>query len=243
MRRIFVGLAFVAALVLGACDFFISAKATFYQRLTVVVAVDGREVSGSSVQKVRYSREKASLSPQGGGGSTAKGEAVVVDLGQGRYLFAMMSDPQGAFRADMIAAETFKDLLPERGEARFKGENGLWEYQKAWINELAAIRGARRPAHMPLLVTFRDITKPETVTAVDPDNMMAAFPDAPFSSLELKSVALEIIDEAPLTEKVESVLGWLNEYRNFMLDGNRYRTADAENQFSNSLTARFFQSL
>jgi len=58
----------------------------------------------------------------------------------------------------------------------------------------------------------------------------------------LKSITLEITDEPVSTGKVESVLGWLDEYYNQRLDGNRFRTVKAENQLANSLSSGAFDT-
>ena len=59
-------------------------------------------------------------------------------------------------------------------------------------------------AGFPILVTFTDITKPESVKKVDPANLAASFGPG----VKLKTVTLEITS-APVTEgTVETILGW-----------------------------------
>ncbi len=60
----------------------------------------------------------------------------------------------------------------------------------------------------PILVTFDDITKPETVRQVDPKNLAAVFGEG----VRLKAVKLEITEEAVTEGRVEGVLGWLGPY-------------------------------
>ena len=59
-----------------------------------------------------------------------------------------------------------------------------------------------------MLVTFDDITKPETVRRVNPEDLAAVFGEG----VRLKAVTLEITDEAVTEGRVEAVLGWLGPY-------------------------------
>ena len=61
------------------------------------------------------------------------------------------------------------------------------------------------PAAYPLLVTFDDINKPETVREVDPANFAATFGPG----VSLSGLTLEITAEAVTSESVERVLTWL----------------------------------
>jgi hypothetical protein len=64
-----------------------------------------------------------------------------------------------------------------------------------------------------LLVTFTDMTGPQTVQKADPDNLAATFGPG----VLLKRITAEIAD-GPLTEgKIESVLGWLNDIKKIRL--------------------------
>ncbi len=59
-----------------------------------------------------------------------------------------------------------------------------------------------------MLVIFDDITKPETVREVDPEDLAAMFGEG----VRLKAVTLEITSEAVTDGRVEGVLGWLGPY-------------------------------
>jgi hypothetical protein len=58
------------------------------------------------------------------------------------------------------------------------------------------------------LVTFDDITKPETVREVEPADLAAVFGEG----VRLKTVTLEITEEAVTVGLVEGLLGWLGPY-------------------------------
>ena len=64
------------------------------------------------------------------------------------------------------------------------------------------------PEGWPLLVTLDDITKPETVRRVNPEDLAAVFAEG----VRLKAVTLEITGEAVTEERVEAVLTWLGAY-------------------------------
>ena len=100
------------------------------------------------------------------------------------------------------------------------------------------LRGKKPVArdHYPMLVTFDDIAKPETVKQVDPDDLAATFGPG----YALKQVSLELTDE-PVTEgEIEEILGWLEEHYNNRLDGNRYGTIESTSRFANSLASGSF---
>jgi hypothetical protein len=59
------------------------------------------------------------------------------------------------------------------------------------------------PEAWPMLVTFDDITRPETVRRVDPEDLAAMFGEG----VRLKAVTLEITDEVVTEGRVEGVLG------------------------------------
>ena len=91
---------------------------------------------------------------------------------------------------------------------------------------------------IPMLVTFDDITKPETVREVDPEDLTAVFGEG----VRLKAVTLEVTEEAVTEGRVEGVLGWLDEVWPRQLDGRRIETLDAKNRFANSLSANSFST-
>jgi len=138
------------------------------------------------------------------GAGVIEGEAVVVDLGDGRYLFALVVAGNMAYRASEVV---FDDLLPEEDAARYRK-----------MQRLRVRREVPREMY-PLLVTFDDINDPKTVKRVDPDNLEATFG----AGYRLKSITLEITDEPVTKGRVEKVLGWLGNYkiRKYRLNGEK----------------------
>lgn len=126
------------------------------QKTTVTVMTPAGERSGSAVVQVRWADTPDILPDAPSFQSDVRGEATVVDLGEGRYLFALISGAE------------------QRGIAVFGDGRSYWLEQ---IKTVAASRGETReipPAHRPLLVTFADINDPASVQRVDPDDLDAS---------------------------------------------------------------------
>jgi hypothetical protein len=158
------------------------------QKLTLVVQTPNGDVTASSVIRASYTYGQMPMSGNDmSGGYT--GEAVVMKLGTGKYLFALLN-ADGTDEYHRIL-KTFADELPDDREGGF-----------ATITKL---RGARPVAANPMLVTFGNINDPKSVKQVWPNSFAAIFG----AGYALKSITLEVTDE-PVTEGVvEGVLGWL----------------------------------
>ncbi|WP_420409685.1 hypothetical protein [Hoeflea sp.] len=190
------------------------------QKTTVTVMTPEGTRSGSAVVRVSWKDSPDILPDAPHLKYEVRGEATVVDLGDGKYLFALI---KGAER---------------RGIAVFGDGRSYWLEQ---IKTVAASRGETREipsAHRPLLVTFADIDDPASVTRVDPDDLTAHFGPG----YALSSITLAIIDEKVTQGRVEAVLGWWEAYENRQLDGDRYTKLSAPNRLANSLNRLDFQS-
>lgn len=73
------------------------------------------------------------------------------------------------------------------------------------------------------MITFEDIENPASVKEVESDNLSAMFGD----ELKLKSISLEITDDAPTESQLENTLDWINNLE-------KYRTNE-NNPFSSTL--------
>ncbi len=114
------------------------------------------------------------------------GEAVVLELEPGRYLFALLKglpDANGVFFPDIDRREAGPML------------EGLRQ-----TRELT-------PDQYPLLVTFDDTNDPASVKRVLPDGLAATFG----SGYRLSTITMSITDEPVTKGNVEAVLGWLKE--------------------------------
>ena len=163
---------------------------TWRQKLTLVVETPAGEVTGSTVVEVDGNMRQLPGSANEIN-YTIRGEATVVEVLPGRYLFALLGGSEGRFYA------AAKDRFP--GMKR-----------QEWLQRIPDQTEpvSLLPDHVPMLVTFDDITKPKTVREVDPDDLAVMFGEG----VRLKAVTLEITEE-PVTEgRVEGVLGWMPDY-------------------------------
>ena len=140
---------------------------TWNQKVTLVVDTPHGEVSGSAVQRVRYAMYvvKPSTFPKDGW-ELVRGEAVVVDLGDGKYLFGLL---QGEMLQERHPAMLLELLILEKDRSRAR------EYPAAATKVPVGTRYRITDRYLPLLVTFTDIDDPKTVKRVDPWDMDAAF--------------------------------------------------------------------
>jgi hypothetical protein len=152
----------LAALAGGGLWFLTPNKYEWNQRITVEVETPDGMKSGSSVQHIVWEGGGAAYPGQDGPSSSSKvtGEAVVVDLGGGKYLFALLSGTKGLKgAADTIASFAFWGADKAAGTAE-----GL-----QYLASLpAGTKVALEPDNFPLLVSFVDLGDPKTVVVVDP---------------------------------------------------------------------------
>ena len=176
---------------------------TWRQKITVSVSTPGGIRSASSVVQASIGDKKAWWTPpQASGARTGLiGEAVVLEVAPGKYLFALLKGMPRAY------AVFFPDEAP-----------------LAIASRLESLRETRTltPDQYPLLVTFGDIKDPASVRRVDPANLAASFGPG----YRLNAITMTITDE-PVTEgKVETVLGWLGKYPEPKLSPATGRTTD-----------------
>ena len=172
---------------------------TYRYRLTLDVEADGKVHTGSSVVQVKVT-EKANWLPQTDGSLfNLTGEAVVVDLGKGRYLFSLLKHPVRESRIYSLPGVALK------AAGRKVPKGGM-------------VSAGKLPLpfeQLPLLVTFGDINKPETVKRVMPDDLAAAFGEG----VRLKSATVEMTYDPVTHGNVEKVLGWLKRLKGGYLHG------------------------
>ena len=168
----------------------------FHIRRTVTVDTPQGEVRASTVSKVKYFHSYGSLvlpDARGFGGGVAQGEATVVDLGNGRYLFVLIGNDTAQLREAHRAAY----------DAARKGNDNWVPYWMAALKQQTTPRPVP-PKFYPLLVTFGDVSDPASVMRVDPADLAATFG----AGYALREITLEVTDE-PVTEGVvEGVLDY-----------------------------------
>ena len=163
------------------------------QKLTLAVETPSGEKSGASVIEARVSFYDGGQFMSGTEVVyDLTGEAAVVEVLPGRYLFALLGGSEERFAA--AARDRFQGMT-----------RGQWLREIPQQTDPVVLTGEL----IPMLVTFDDITKPETGRKVDPEDLAAVCGEG----VRLKAVTLEITDEAVTEGRVERVLGWLDDPR------------------------------
>jgi hypothetical protein len=184
------GLIAVAMIVVAviAYDIYLDNDFAWHQKLTVSVMTPEGTKTASSIMSVDFvdgtKADWITLPEARKVHFKLRGEAVVLEVSPGRYLFVLLND------------------LPDATTVFFPG---LWHGDAAPL--LPDLRETRqlKPEQYPLLVTFDDINDPASVRRVDPNNLSATFGPG----FRLNAITLSITDE-PVTEGVvEKVLEWL----------------------------------
>jgi len=186
-KLLLIPLLILTLLALTSCESY-----SWRQKLTITVDTPAGEVSASSVSQVSWSKHWIQTDGMGWDYDVT-GEAMVVEVTPGRYLFALLkgagtTEYMGSVAAASLAGRESRvidgDLFDEVRDKRDRaaGIITVSDYQ------------------YPMLVTFDDLTDPMSVKLVDPANLAASFGPG----VRLKSVTLEVTDEA-VTE--EGVLG------------------------------------
>jgi len=212
---------------------------SWHQKMTVEVEKDGKILKASSVIGLRFRRTP---NPHGFGyPGRVKGEAVVLEIEPGRYLFALLVSEKNKYEYmnDLAARYAFSQDLVDLGASKSKGsrlKGQLDARRPFWLPYMSKLPTdsprVLDEQHYPLFVTFKDINDPASVLQVNPDDLAASFGEG----TKLKTITLEITDEPVTRGKVEPVLGWIDTHIG-RLDGNRYGTIKAKNRFANSLSA------
>lgn len=172
----------VLILALSGC----SQKWSWHQRLSLVVDTPAGPISASSVTRrsLRFTDGWFVPPEARGAASSYSGEAVVLEVAPGRYLFALLGAPN-----------PFEVFFPREAPVEVAPQ----------LEVLRETRAVPRRQY-PTLVTFADVADPTTVARVDPDDLAASFGPG----VALRGMTLEITDD-PVTEGVvEGVLGWLS---------------------------------
>lgn len=187
------------------------------EKVTVTVNTPYGEKSGFAVRAVRYTFAPPFLSNASGFHRNAWGEAVVVDLDEGKYLFALMA-PSG------FAATIYRQLFPRAGN----WQSNVKHYKSSLIGKGPF---AIPKSLYPQLVYFEDINDRLSVKAMDPDDLAANFGQG----YALKSITTKVTNEWVTYGRVEQVLTWINDLNGKMLDGRSSSSYRAKNKLANKL--------
>jgi hypothetical protein len=171
------------------------------QKMTVEVEVGGQIVTGSSVTRVSVSYQPRLLPEITALTRDIRGEAVDVQLPDGRHVFALLSSPDNVDYTASIAGKLFADIPHD-------SHGGAWTGLFSAVSRLRETRDLPLDLY-PLFVTFDNIADPATVRQVDPKDFAATLGPG----VALKRVTLGITDESVSEKLGDDVLGWLCEFR------------------------------
>ena len=166
---------------------------TWNQKLTVEVETPEGVVSGSSVVKAIMTYKPNLLPEASGASKTIRGEATVIELPNGRYLFVLLGDPIA------MAQHSFAAKIGGSADARLDGSSECFSKLSDIKESVPLLRG-----RYPLFVTFDDLDDPASVKEVDPDDFAATFGEGHV----LRSVTLEITNDGEIQEKIEKLFPW-----------------------------------
>lgn len=170
------------------------------QKLTLTIQTPDGEKTGSAVVNVSVEYQPTFGFGIGERRNEWHGEATVVELGEGHYVFALLGNPV------YLATDTFKHLIiPKitRDGNKIINPRSLYPQFKN-MRETAPVKSE---THYPTLVIFDDIDDPASVRLVDPHNFAATFGE----DYVLKAMTLEITDEPVVTGRIEQALHWIND--------------------------------
>ncbi len=184
-----------AIAIIGIIYWWSFSTVSWNQKISIEVETPKGVVSASSVTRVVKAEKGGVLAPPEARGVSSKltGEAVVANLGNGKYLFVLLGN------GNSIAQKVFSKEAGTETRPFIK-----WPQ---WAKNIANVSGAREipGSNRPMFVTFTNINDPKTVKRVTPFNLEASFG----AGYKLKSITLEITDEPVTKGVIEGVLGWL----------------------------------
>lgn len=195
---------FLASLILPSFSACTLNESEYHVRMTVEVETPEGIRTGSSVYEVGAGNKTRLASEEGSRYHYERGEAVAVDLPDGRVLLALIKT--GGNWGD-ITTMTMEAMDPQFTE----------HYDT--VGSAARLErgdGMRSPATLdpeiyPMLVTFGDMNNPASVKLIDPANFGEGY--------ALKRITVQLTDD-PVTRGIEKRLGWLSKYPDPRLDNN-----------------------
>ncbi|MDA7787879.1 hypothetical protein N8940_01440 [Sphingomonadaceae bacterium] len=205
-RDILAAGALLSVLPLTACGVGPDPTPTYRYRLTVEVDTpDGLKTGSSVIEVETHIAGKTAITTPGRVTQKARGEAVAVDLGEGRTLFALLRSPTDVDWAGNVMTLLVPGSHSFQQRFDFMLENGRVIELPPYFEDRAHIQN--RLAR-PMLVTFRDLADPSSVAEVEPDDLATSFGDG----VDLERMTVQLTND-PLTMTIEDRLTWLANVR------------------------------
>ena len=196
---------------------------TYYwtQKHTIEVEIAGKVYSGSSIVDC-YIQITPQILPESDSMSRGiRGEATVVELPDGRYLFGLITGACG------LPFALFKDKYYSSGATPV--QSGAPVMPK--LRETREVPLDQPNLH-PLFVVFSDIRDPNTIQQVTVDDFSNLFGEG----ARVLRINVEMNSKYAFSGKLEKILPWLNELKGQMLDGRSTTSIRATNELANRLT-------
>ena len=220
--------ALMASVLLSSCGY---RNEEFRYRMTVEVETPQGLRTGSSVIEVEVTDPGDGpwvLPEASGGTSDLRGEAVTVDLPDGKTMFALLRSLNDA---DAAVEFAYLALHP----AHYRGEYGLIERTKE-LKRLRGIGVLPRSAY-PMLVAFGDPNDPSTVMPVDPDDLEAKFG----KGVRLRRITVQMTED-PVTMTLPDKIPWFELYADRHFDGSSTVSEDLTADWPARLSSASFSS-
>jgi len=162
-------------------------------KMTVDVLVDGELRSGSSVIEVRLTKQPQILPEVIPVRSDISGEAVYVDLGEGRNLIALLASGANGENVDYpqsVVPSHFKLSYSDSDLPKFSSLRGEWTLPQD---------------RLPTFVAFSNLDDLQSAKVVLPNQFEQVFG----AGVALRDVRIEMTDE-PVTHGIAQKLPWWN---------------------------------
>ncbi|HEY0413685.1 MAG TPA: hypothetical protein VGD66_11125 [Allosphingosinicella sp.] len=190
------GIVRALALVIGLVELTACERLPSYRyKMTVEVQTPQGIRTGSVVREVTGRKEPHLLPEMGGIITDVVGEAVMIDLPDGKSIYGLLTGSHAAGYAKGAAPQAFG----------LKARNPDSPYPKivAYLSR-TRLRGALPRKAYPTFVTFADERNPQSVILVDPEHLGATIGDG----IAIKRIIIETTNE-PTTSQLQDRLPWL----------------------------------
>ena len=221
MRSIFLLLVVMLAMPLAGC---IDDTPVYRYRLKVEIDTPSGLRTGSSVIEVETAISSGLPTP-GVVQTRYRGEAVEIDLGEAGTVFALLVSKQ---RADWAGSLMYllAPAVAYSGEDQFERRFGKMLNMQREVTlpqNYSASKYQRASTGVPMFVTFEDLSDPNSVREVNPEDLSATFGDG----YSLRRITVQMTD-APVTVGIVDRLGWLPELYPGMLNGDRFQNFEQD---------------
>lgn len=216
-----------------------SKGATINYRITVTMQTPDGDVSGSTVRGVKLPSSAPLIKlPDAPAKVRSIGEAVVIDLGEKGFVFALIKDTSWMELLDSYPYHFEGDAYQDKIDF----------YQNIPKAQSKNIENLRL---WPTMVWFKDISDPKSVKLVystvrENTPYGGAYIKQDMSEKTLghgyavKSVVIELTHADVTYGEIEKKLPWIWDYKDKRLDGNRFGTIKSQFPVANSLAAGAF---